>query len=151
MSLERKKILDLLASGKISPEEADRLLGRLDASSGRGPGPSSHAGDGAATSAHAVSVVASPQGTRRRLRFLRILVTGSRGDVVNVRVPLDLVRAGVKLTAALPQEAKDKLAARGVDLDHLCGLDGESLIDALRELSIDVDSDDGDTVRIFCE
>ena len=32
MSRERKKVLEMLAEGKITPDDAERLLGRLDGS-----------------------------------------------------------------------------------------------------------------------
>lgn len=38
-----------------------------------------------------------------------------------------------------------------MDLGSLSGLEGEELIEALRDLRVDVDSGKGDTVRIFCE
>jgi hypothetical protein len=73
------------------------------------------------------------------------------GDQVNIRVPLRLIRTGVKLTTLLPSETNAKLAAKGLDLNELGSLEGDELVDALRELKVDVDSSDGDTVRVFCE
>ena len=84
-------------------------------------------------------------------KYLRILVNSSDGDEVNIRVPLQLVRAGLKLSTVLPNDAKEKITEKGIDLSKLGELEGEALIEALRELSVDVDSSDGDVVRIFCE
>ena len=66
-------------------------------------------------------------------------------------VPARLIRTGVKLTTMLPSETNAKLASKGIDLSELGKLEGEELVDALRELTVDVDSSDGDTVRVFCE
>ena len=84
-------------------------------------------------------------------KYLRVLVNSSDGDEVNIRVPLQLVRAGLKLSTVLPNDAKEKITEKGIDLSKLGELEGEALIEALRELSVDVDSSDGDVVRIFCE
>ncbi len=83
------------------------------------------------------------------LKYLRVVVDGK--DKVNVRVPIGLLRTGIKLTTLLPPRASDRLAQQGIDLSHLKNLDGEELMDALRELSVDVDSENGDTVHVFCE
>ncbi|UCF67681.1 MAG: hypothetical protein JSV80_18315 [Acidobacteriota bacterium] len=39
----------------------------------------------------------------------------------------------------------------GVDLSSLSELGGDELIEALRELSVDIDAANGDTVRVFCD
>ena len=134
MSNERKKVLEMLSEGKISVEEAQRLLERLE------PGPRQEASGGE-----------SGADNPRRPKFLRVVVHDSDHDQVNIRLPLALVRTGVRLSAMLPKEADLHLRERGIDLGRLSELDSEELIDALRELTVDVDSADGDTVRIFCE
>jgi hypothetical protein len=80
-----------------------------------------------------------------------VLVDSSDGDKVNVRVPLALIRTGIKLTTILPEDATEKMAAKGVNLGALGELDDAELYEALKELQVDVDSTDGDTVRVFCE
>ena len=138
MSEERKQVLEMLAQGKISTEDAERLLDRLNA-------------------VGAVGQVSGNEGTaeetagKKNLKYLRVVVDSKKGDKVNIRVPLSLVRAGIKLKAMMPEQAQEKLAEKGVDLSHLGALQGDELTDALRELNIDVDSSDGDTVHVFCE
>jgi len=78
-------------------------------------------------------------------------VVDSSGDKVNVRVPLALVRTGLKLSTLLPTDAAATLRQHGVDLSELSGMKGEALIEALRELQVDVDTADGGTVRVYCE
>jgi hypothetical protein len=89
-----------------------------------------------------------------------VLVESSEGDPggkVNVRVPLNLVRAGVRLAALLPTVASDHineaLKQSGVDIDitKVKPENLEELVDHLRDLSVDVDGNRGEKVRVFCE
>ena len=80
-----------------------------------------------------------------------MIVNSSDGDKVNVRVPLGLLRTGIKLTTMLPGDASEKLKDSGIDLSHLSSLSGDELMEELRDLQVDVDSTDGDKVRVFCE
>lgn len=164
MSEERKKVLELLAAGKITAEEADRLLERLQ---GRGQGGQGHGmgwgrrhrlrGGGESGPAVTETTLAAPgggseteSGARPLPRYLRVLVDSAEGETVNIRVPLKLVRTGIKLSAMLPKDARAKIEARGIDLESFSGKDAQELIEAIEELTIDVE-DGKDTVRIFCE
>lgn len=133
MNEERKKVLEMLAQGKITAEDAERLLDKI--------------GDAGKSSASA------PAGSERpsKCKCLRVYVDSSDGDKVNIRVPLALIGTGVKLAAVLPNDVNKKLGEQGVDFAKLSELDPEELCEALRELEVDVDSSDGDTVRICCE
>jgi hypothetical protein len=152
MNPERMQVLQMLAEGRISPEDADRLLEKLQAASARpaasGPVPPR-------ASATAIDVIAvAPNGDamlRPPLKFLRVLVTSAKEDQVNIRIPIALVRTGLKLATMIPEDARQRLKEKGVDLGSLSGLEGEELIEALRELRVDVDSGKGDMVRVFCE
>lgn len=136
MSTERRQVLEMLAQGKIAAEDAERLLDKLAASRER-PDDFSSAEEGSHRSGH--------------LKYLRVLVDSKGGDTVNIRVPIALVRTGIKLSAMMPAGASEKLSQRGIDLSQLSALKGAELMEALRELKVDVDSVDGDKVRIFCE
>jgi len=127
----------MVAEGKISPAEAEQLL---DAVVETGAD---------ADAARAADAKAKP-------KFLRVLVEESGGDRVNIRVPLSLLRAGVKFGSLLPDQAREKvseaLEAKGIRLDTANAAGAvEDLIQQLGELSIDVDAGDGDKVRIFCQ
>jgi hypothetical protein len=142
----RQKILEMLDAKKISVEEAMKLLDAVERPAG---------GTGAA----------KPDG--RSIKYLRVLVDsphgfkdehGYRGEgpaKVNIRVPVGLIRAGMKFTALLPKEASDQIDARlkekGVsfNLRNIKDEDIEELIQALAELEVDVDG--GDKVRVFAE
>ena len=143
MSENRRQILDMLASGKITADEAERLLSAVE----REP----------------ASQSAGPVADTRRndkLKYLRVLVDGhddNDGPVkVNVRVPMMLLRAGVKLTAIIPPKARtevnDALRKEGIDVDigKLTPESLEDVIEQLRDLQVDVDSEKA-KVRVFCE
>ena len=132
MSEERKKVLSMLAEGKVAVGDAERLLSKLDGSAG-----------GASTEPTAAAT--------STLKYLRVVVDGKDGNKVNVRVPLGLLRTGIKLSTMVPIMAGERLKNSGIDLSHLSSLSGDELIEELRDLKVDVDSPDGDTVRIFCE
>ncbi len=136
MSVETKKVLDMLAEGKITSEDAERLLDKLAA--GKEPAEN-----------NAPETQESPSATTPR-KYLRIIVNGDGKDV-NVRVPLSFVRTGVGLMAVLPPRVADKLHDKGFDLSMLKDLKGDELNEALNTLNINIDSSDGKHVRVFCE
>jgi hypothetical protein len=135
MTGERKQVLDMLAEGKITVEDADRLLDKLSSGDSRG--------------ADSPRSVSNTDGAR--LKFLRVVVDSTDGDKVNIRIPISLIRTGIKLTTVLPDNVNEQLGDKGVDLSALSELAGDELDRALRDLQVDVDSGDGDVVRIFCE
>jgi len=170
MSKERKQVLEMLADGKISADDAERLLNKLgeeDAGEGRrhrhhGGGRGHrrrkhlHIGVGSLPEDDTSTTVLDddedqPRNPTGAPRYLRVEVHSKDDDHVSVRIPLRLIRTGVKLSTMLPSDTSAKLAEKGIDLSELGKLEGEELVDALRELKVDVDSADGDTVRIFCE
>jgi hypothetical protein len=75
---------------------------------------------------------------------------------VNIRVPMQLLRAGVRLSALIPPQARDQvnaaLARQGVpfDLNQLKPENLEAMIEQLGDLTVDVDNERA-KVRIFCE
>lgn len=136
MSVETKKVLEMLAAGKITSEDAERLLDKLN-----------EVKEVAANSAPENHDSSGPTPTRK---YLRVVVTGAGKDV-NMRVPLSFVRTGVGLIGVLPVDVARKLGDRGIDLDALSHLEGDKLNEALNALEVEVDSGNGKHVRIFCE
>ncbi len=51
----------------------------------------------------------------------------------------------------MPLSASEHLSEHGIDLSQFNNLDGDELMEAFRELKVDVDSENGDIIRIFCE
>ena len=154
MSDERKQILRMLAEGKINANEADLLLEALERR--QRTAQSDPSGDSAAHPAPTCEQVR----TGRKPSFLHVQVRSKAGAVknenVDIRVPLLLLKAGVKIGSMIPEKTRGKLtghlADKGIDID-LNKLDArslEDLIQGLSECSIDVDSED-ETVRIYCD
>ena len=77
------------------------------------------------------------------------------GDRVNIRVPLNLVRAGLKFASFIPAQAQDKInremKEKGVpfDLSHFNPKDIEELLVHLNDLTVEVEGKE--KVRVFCE
>ena len=158
MGDDRTRILDLLAAGKITAEEAARLLDALGstaaggASTGQGSA-SDTAGGGPATTTGAALGARPASGAPPKFLFVKILSV--KGDNVNVKIPLSLLRAGLKLTSLIPKPAADQInktmAEKGMsfDLNNVKPEDLEELIEAIREMEIDIDAQSGDTIRVY--
>jgi hypothetical protein len=142
MNEQRRQILQMLAEGKITADEAEQLIDALEREQPESP-------PGAA-----------PR-PKPRPKYLRVVVNSADNaddgpSRVNVRVPLQLLRAGVRLTSLIPPQALTKVNAeldkRGVpiDLTELKPQHIEELIDQLDEVTIDVD-DPHSKVQVFCE
>jgi hypothetical protein len=152
MSENRKKILEMLAEGKISADDAYRLLGAVDTG---GEEPENRRREEAGRRETEV---------KTKPKYLRVTVTPGEGhidpahaDRVNVRIPMSLVRAGIKLTSLIPPEALDKansaLREKGINFDvrSVKPDDIEELIEALGDMQVDVESARGDNVKVFVE
>jgi len=140
MSAERKKVLELLAAGKINAEEAEKLLNKLDELSS-GSDPAAETAPPGATAADS-----------KPLRYLRVEVEKPGGsENVNVRIPLSFLRASTAFHVLLPQRVLDKLNANGVDIASLSRLRGRELENVLKQLDVHVDEANGKKVRVFCE
>lgn len=140
---ERQKILEMLASGKITVEEAEKLLNAT--------------GDQPALSSGQVAAEPVAASAKAKARYLRVLVSGGKEEKVDVRIPLQLVRAGVKLGSLIPKNIQtkidDSLHEKGMQFS-LADIEPETveeLIDGLSDFSVDVSGDDGESVRVFCE
>jgi hypothetical protein len=138
MSEERKKVLEMLAAGKISAEEAERLLDKLSgAPTNQSPASESPAANAAPGNA--------------RPKYLRIIVEQPGREQVNVRLPLSLVGSGKGLLAIMPKNVNERLAEHGINAGTFTTLNPDDLSQALRELNIDVDKGNGKKVRVYCE
>jgi len=131
MSEDRKQILEMLAAGKINVNEAERLMAALEPGNGSArPGASGESGS---------------KDPKARAKYLR--------------VPMQLLRAGVRLASLIPQQAHNNLdqalSSHGVPLtlSQIKPENLEELIEHLDDLKVDVDGKDGNAmkVRVFCE
>src|SRR5215469_5600990 len=136
MSAERRKILDMLADRKITADDAERLLAALDKE------PLSAAGS------------ARDDKSGSRPKYLRVVIDTLEGTTdkptkVNVRLPLQLLRTGIKLPSLLPPEARAELNAAlresgiSFDLNQIKPENVDELIEAFSDLAVDVDAEGG--------
>jgi hypothetical protein len=141
MNPDRRSVLQMLADGKINADEAERLLSALDRNGAPAP------------------AVAASTGHNGPPKYLRVTVDAKDENgpaKVNVRVPVALLRAGVRLTSLIPPAAREEvnreLAKNGVpfDIGQLKPENLDELINHLNDLTVDVDAPDA-KVRVYCE
>jgi hypothetical protein len=138
---ERRRVLEMLSAGKISIDEAQRLMGAMEESvSPASPGQSVY-----------------PVKRRPRPRYLRIIAR-TPTENVNLRIPLFLLKAGVKLGNLLPRNARGSIRSafrdKGIDIEPGRGVDLDALIEGLEELEIESESGRSgmtEKVHIYCE
>src|SRR4029077_17727103 len=132
----------MLAAGKINADEADRLLGALQREQSNG-----------------TTTAAPPQPAPK---YLRVMVDANDKDDgpvhINVRVPLMLLRAGVRLASLIPSSVQSEvnraLHEQGINLDvsQIKPENINEIIDQLRDLTVDIDQKSEDVkIRIFAE
>ena len=78
--------------------------------------------------------------------LLRIIVDSSDGDKVRINLPMALVQIAVDMGTEMPQ-ISGKEALKNIDLNQIMELVRQGAIGNL----VEVESADGDTVRIFVE
>jgi hypothetical protein len=138
MNSERRQVLQMLGEGTITADEAERLLDAVERDQ---PEP--------------------PARAKARPKYLRVLIEEAAEDDdetgrINIRVPLQLLRAGVKLVSLVPPPALARAnlelgkAGVPVDLTQLKPQDIEELIEQLDEVTVDI-LEPGSKVQIFCE
>ena len=147
MTENQKKILEMLSEKKISVDDAYRLLNVIETKE-----------------SSEESTEKAELDNKSRAKYLRVTVlpsgeneNASNVDRVNIRVPMALIRAGMKLTSLIPSEAvnkvNDALKDKGIDFDvrSVRTEDIEQLVEALGDLQVDVESGKGEKVKVFVE
>lgn len=147
MTENQKKILEMLSQNKISTDDAYRLLNLIEPEEGGREG----------------ATKAEPE-SKAKPKYLRVTVLPDPNgehpdnvDRVNVRVPMSLIRAGIKLTSLIPSDAMDKvndaLKDKGIkfDVHSVKSEDIEELVEALGDLEVDVVGSRGEKVKVFVE
>lgn len=149
MGENQRIILQMLSEGKLDVNEAQRLLDALNAGKESDSGISSR------------SAKSNP-------RYMRVIVEPKTGinekeshhgfnkQKVNIRVPISLIRAGMKLATLIPPDAAAHIdhafKEHGFDFDvrKIKSDEFEEMIAALRETSIDIDAEN-EIVKIYAE
>lgn len=97
---DKKRIMDMVKEGKITAEEAIRLLEAMDMGASK------------ASAGSAYAVVAPPPPPKGLAKMVRIVVDGE--DVkVKVNIPAALAKFAANF---IPPEAKQQLSAQGIDI-----------------------------------
>lgn len=131
---DRKKVLEMLKNGTINVEEAEKLLSAMGEDQPK----------------------TSVGGKTPEFMYVKVAPKKENGDKVSVKIPLKLLRAGMKLAAFMPSNVQEKvqghLQEKGVNIDlskmgkeHM-----DELLQTLSEFSVDVDGED-ESVKIYCE
>jgi len=134
MSSETRKVLEMLAEGKISTADAERLLEKLAATP-----------DNGANDKEEKRTAGTPEAATKK--YLRVIVEKPGGNDVNVRLPLTFARSGVKLASLLPPKVLARLQEEGIDPK----LFSEQANETIDELNVDMQTAWGKHIRVFCE
>jgi len=138
MTDNKKRILEMVVEKKITIDEAIRLLELMEEPD-------------------------TSLATKKAPKYLRVVIKpsaegGADADAerVNVRVPLSLIRAGVKLTSLIPDDVSGKvdnaLREKGINfnLRNLKEEDIEQLVEAMSDLEVDIEGGKG-KVNVYTE
>jgi len=140
---ERKKVLELLAEGKINSDEAEKLLNTLDSLSR------------STDSAKKTSPPEAKPAESKPLSYLRFEVEKpGTSEIVNVRIPLSRLRISRYLQALLPERLLENLSANGIDVAALSALSllrGPERENILKQLHARIDNVYGKQARFFYE
>ena len=169
MSVEQKRILSMVAEGKITVEEAEKLLNALSLNEVMEEDPSledqmepesRNQGSHSTRTTTNKRTITRIEGGWKKPKFLHVKVEPKSDNEdaqrVHIKVPLQLLSAGVKLASLVPNNVENKvqsaLKKEGIEFDMSKLKDGtlEELVDHLGGINIDVDSKD-ERVKIFCE
>jgi len=118
----KEQILQMVKDGDINIEEAAKLLEALETPP--------------------QNIVRSQNSKQK----LRILVDSANGDTVRINVPISLIKAGVNLASQLNVNGQP-IDMKGVDMDMVI----KAIEDGETGEIVDVQTSDGENVRIFVE
>ena len=145
----------MLAEGKISVDEASRLLLLINEESGS-QGERTPAGKEPKASMKYLYVKVEPKPGSHWQNGKEGRHSWGEHGRVNIRIPMGLIRAGIKLKALIPPQAVDNInqafKEKGINFDFRDLKDEylETLVTALGESEISVDSEEAE-VHIHAE
>ncbi len=126
MNQEKIKILEMIQSQTITPQEGAELLKALE----------------------------DPKGNdlkikkKEAFKMFKIRIKSSDGDKVNVQIPLEFAKVALRSQKGIPNLSK-KMENMDVDIDF------EQILDLIEQGTdgkiVDIESGDGDTVQIYIE
>ena len=140
MAEEKMRILNMLSEGKVTPEEAEKLLGAIE-------------NQNTAPEGNGVSLLDSME--NKNLYVQVDPKDGKSSDKVSVKVPFALLKAGLNIAGLIPKEAQDKInssmSEKGInfDINNIAPENIQELMTALEEFSVDIDTEES-TVKVYC-
>lgn len=139
MSEQRLKILNMLTEGKITAEEADRLLHAVESQNKIDAGES------------------KKRGFMPKCLVIKVNeIENGKEENVNIRIPVLLLKAGIKLNSFLPKNAKvdfsENTDGKGLDFDlsKLSASNIDEFIETIKGNPIEIKADDKH-IQIYCE
>lgn len=127
MNEETLRILKMIEEGKITAEQGKNLIEAMTQSSTN----------------TSVSV-----GGNYEDKFLKVKVLSAKGDRVNVKLPIKVIKEVVKITGKLPIQTE---GMQGVNLDEIMDTVARCLDKEVMGEIVDVESVNGDIVKIVIE
>ena len=123
-SEERMRILKMIQDGKITADEGSRLIQALDTHKpGSTPSPTT-------------------SGAPKTGRWFHVQVTNTGKTRVNIRLPVNLLQAGMKIGARFSPEVQ------GLDMDQLNQFINSGEVGKVVDV---IDEEDGEQVEVFIE
>ncbi len=135
---EKKQIMEMLQDGKLTAEQAEKLLKALDGGTENR--------SGYKTETKSVAVSDGKPGSRLKGKF-KVEVQSADGDNVMVTLPLMLAKLALSM---MPAEKMSEIKANGVDLAQIVN-NIEDFIDMVDEDIVNVVSAGGDRVRVYIQ
>ncbi|MBU4485686.1 MAG: hypothetical protein KKD38_02035 [Candidatus Delongbacteria bacterium] len=139
---EKKQILVMLEQGKITAEQAEKLLKAVDVSDN----------DIETKKVEPITPVvrsadrSNQSGTKLKGKF-KVEVESADGDNVMITLPLMLAKLAFNM---MPAQKLSEIKSNGVDLESIIN-NIEDFIDMVNEDIVNVESANGDKVRIYIE
>jgi hypothetical protein len=142
MDTNKRKILEMVAEKKITIDEAERLLSLVGK-------------DSSAAGSEVKESKIPP-------KYLRVVIqpnaqaATAEAERVNIRVPVTLLRAGMRLASVIPPSAYNQIDSafkeKGVEFDlrNLKAEDFDALLAALNDLEVNIENSK-QTVHIYTE
>lgn len=140
MTDEKKRILTMLSEGKISPEEAEKLMNAIDNQS--------------TASDSNRSLLGSME--NKNLYVQVEPKEGRKSERVSVKVPFALLKAGLNIAGLIPKDAQDKIHSSmnekgfNFNLEDMNPENIKEMLAALEEFTVDIDTDDA-TIQVYCK
>ncbi len=130
----------MLSEGKITPEEAEKLLSAVDKQT-----PPNSSGKSLLDSMENKNFYVQVEPKE-----------GKSSEKVSVKVPFALLKAGLNIAGLIPKDAQDKInstmSEKGINfnLNDLSQDNITEIMSALEDLTIDVDTDDA-KIQVYCK